>query len=138
MKTRTLLLLSAVTGLAILLAGVALLFQLLGQDDVAPPSTLGDRVVVGDMVVVVESASEADGTLVVTTTLGGVDDADGAAGFRLIASGREARLVESCEATTVVPAECRLRFDVSSADGRSRQLFYERGDESARWELGAP
>jgi hypothetical protein len=137
MKTRTLLLLSAVTGLAILLAGVALLFQLLGQEDVAPPSVVGERVAVGDMVVVVESADEADGTLVVTTAIGGVDDPDGAVGFRLIASGREAELVESCTSTSVAVAPCVLRFDVSGADGRSRQLFYERGDESARWELGA-
>jgi hypothetical protein len=138
MKTRTLLLLSAGTGLAILVAGVVLLFQLLGQDEIPPPSKVGDRVTVGDMVVVVESVDESAGLLVVATSIGGVDDPDGAAGFRLIASGRVAPLIDSCTSTMVVASACTLRFDVSGADGRARQLFYERGDESARWELGTP
>jgi hypothetical protein len=29
-----------------------------------------------------------------------------------------------------------VHFDVSSADGSSRVLFYERGDQQARWVLG--
>ncbi|MCU0261422.1 MAG: hypothetical protein MUE78_10415, partial [Ilumatobacteraceae bacterium] len=70
--------------------------------------------------------------------IGGVDDPDGAEQFRLIAAGRPAPLVDSCGATTVEAAPCTLVFDVSGADGRSRQLLYDRGDESARWDLSAP
>jgi hypothetical protein len=137
MKTRTLLLLALVCGLAIMLAGAVFLFQLTGQDDVSVPIAIGEPVEVGDVTIVVLGASEADGALNVTIAIGGVDDADGAAGFRLIASGRP--IVQSspgaggCLSTTVVEQRCSVQFDVSTADGVSRVLLYSRGDEQARW-----
>ena len=89
----------------------------------------------------VERAVERNGVLDVSVRIGGVDDADGAGGFRLIASGRGARPLDStasgtCAATTVADRSCVVRFDVSSADGVSRVLFYERGEDQARWVLG--
>lgn len=138
MKTRTLLLLALACGVAIMLAGAVLLFQLSTRDDVEPPVAIGAEATVGDMAVVVDGASEAAGTIEVTVRIGGVDDADGAAGFRLIASGRAVEPVagdDLCGATTVEVTTCRLRFDVSGADGASRVLFYERGDGGVRWVL---
>lgn len=141
MKTRTLLLLALGCGLAIMLAGAAFFVQLANQDDVEAPATVGEPVTVGDMTVVVLQATERGGALDVLVRIGGVDDADGASGFRLIASGRPVTTDASargglCGPTTVEPVECLVRFDVSDADGSSRVLFYERGDERVRWVLG--
>ena len=138
MKTRTLLLLALACGVAILLAGGVLLVQLAGRDDPEPPAAIGQTVTVGDMSVRVDGATERDGVVVVDVVVGGVADDDGAAGFRMIASGRPAPALDgddSCVATTASPTACVLRFDVSGADGSSRVLFYARGEESARWEL---
>jgi hypothetical protein len=140
MKTRTLLLLALGCGLLIMLAGAVFLFQLSGQDEIAPPVPIGDVATVGDMSVTVEGADETDGLLDVTVILVGVADADGASGFRLLASGRpiavEAGDDAECASTTTASTTCHVRFDVSAADGSSRVLFYERGDSRARWVLG--
>ena len=140
MKTRTLLLLALACGVAIMAAGAAFLVQLSRQADAAPPVPLGEATDVGDMRVVVEGAVEHDGLLDVTVTIGGVDDADGASGFRLIASGHAAvpeagTASGRCGATTIEAQDCTIRFDVSGARGDSRVLFYERGDDRARWVL---
>lgn len=127
-------------GLVIMLAGAVFLFQLAGQDDAAEPAPVGETIEVGDLTVVVESVDESAGLLRVAIRIGGVDDPDGAAGFRLIASGRPLAPTsiaepDACAATTVAPTVCIVRFDVSGADGTSRVLFYERGDEQVRWVL---
>lgn len=141
MKTRTLLLLALGCGLAIMLAGAVLLFQLSRQDDIAEPTPIGTSTEIGDMSVTVLGATETGDALDVMIRIGGVDDVDGASGFRLIASGRPlepdvAARGGLCGATTVDAVECLVRFDVASADGSSRVLFYDRGDETARWVLG--
>jgi hypothetical protein len=140
MKTRTLLLLALGCGLLLMIAGAVFLFQLSGQDDIAPPVPIGDVARVGDMSVTVEGADESDGLLDVTVTLGGVADPDGGRGFRLLASGRpiaaEPGGDADCSSTTAASTSCHVRFDVSAADGSSRVLFYERGDSRARWVLG--
>lgn len=137
MQTRTLLLMSLACGLAILFAGVALLIQIATRADVAPPRDLGVAVDVGDMTVVVDGSREVGDQHVVDLRIGGVDDPDGADGFRMIASARPAPLVESCGATTLEITECALVFEVPD-DGGSRQLIYDRGDQSARWVLRMP
>lgn len=137
MQTRTLLLLSLVCGLAILFAGVALLIQIANRAEVAPPRDLGSEVAVGDMTVIVERSVERGDRHVVDLQIGGVDDPAGTDGFRMIASARPAPLVESCGPTSVELRECTLVFDVPD-DGGSRQLIYDRGDQSARWVLQMP
>jgi hypothetical protein len=130
-------LLSLMCGLMILFAGVALLIQLVNRADVEPPRQIGEAVTVGDMVVVVEGSAESAGRHVVRLEIGGVADPDGADGFRMIASARPAPLVESCGATAVETAPCELVFEVGD-DGGSRQLIYDRGDQTARWILQMP
>lgn len=144
MKTRTLLLLALVCGLAIMLAGAVFLFQLTGEADIEAPIALGESAQVGDMTVIVEDASESGGVLDVSVVIGGVADSNAVDGFRLIASGRplspdhsdSAGGADRCGATTDTPQRCVVRFDVSGADGRSRVLFFDRGDDLARWVLG--
>ena len=133
-------LLALACGIAIMLAGAVFLFQLSGQDELAEAVPIGEAVTVGDMTVVVDDVDESAGILDVTVTIGGVDDVDGAALFRLIASGRPLTAEPSgatpCGATTAAPVTCHVYFDVGGADGDSRVLFYERGDDQARWVLG--
>jgi hypothetical protein len=140
MKTRTLLLLALACGVLIMTAGAVFLVQLSRQADATPPVPLGEPTKVGDMQVVVDKAVEHDGVLDVTVTIGGVDDADGTGGFRLIASGHAVVPEASpaagrCEATTIAQQRCVISFDVSGAGGESRVLFYARGDERASWVL---
>ena len=144
MKTRTLLLLALGCGLAILLAGGALLVMLAGQDDPEPPVELGEESSIGDMRVTVLRAAEGTDDerdlLTVELVLGGVDDSDGATGFELLASGRPIEPAEpsTCGTTTLEPRPCTLVFDVSTADGESRVLRYLRGGDQARWDVGDP
>jgi len=138
MKTRTLLLMALGCGVAIMLAGAVFLVQLTRQDDPQAPLPVGAAATVGDMTVSVDDADEVNGELTVTVTLNGAADELPADDFRLIASGRPAAVAETtCAVTAVDNAEtCTLTFDVSAADGVSRVLFYERGEEQARWLLG--
>lgn len=133
-------LLALACGVAIMLAGAVFLFQLSGQDELADPAAIGEAVTVGDMTIVVDDVQETSGVLDVTVTIGGVDDVDGSAPFRLIASGRpviaDPERPAACGATTIDPVVCHVYFDVGVADGASRVLFYERGDDQARWVLG--
>jgi hypothetical protein len=137
MKTRTLLLLSVVCGLAILLAGGVLLVQIVNRAEVIAPSPLAETVRVGDMIIIVASSREVAGGHEVDLVIGGVDDPEGSTGFRLIAAARPAPLVSDCGPIEIAPRPCTLLFEVSGTGG-SRQLFYERGDQSARWVLVAP
>jgi hypothetical protein len=137
MKTRTLLLLSVVCGLAILLAGGVLLVQIVNRAEVIPPSPIAEPVRVGDMIVIVTASREVPGAHEVNIVIGGVDDPEGSAGFRMIAAARPAPLVSDCGPIEIAPQPCTLVFEVSGTGG-SRQLLYERGDQSARWVLVAP
>lgn len=123
-------------GVAIMMAGAVFLFQLTGRDEIQEPVALGESVQVGDMTVVVTEAVEDAGRLRVLLLLGGTDDDDPTDAFRLIASGRPISLgTTTCPASSVALANCMIEFDVGSADGVSRVLFYERGDDQARWVL---
>lgn len=137
MKTRNLLLLALACGLAIMLAGAVFFFQLATQDEAIPPVPVGDEARVGDMLVTVTDVDETGGTLRVTITIGGTDDDDPADEFRLIASARPVQLgASTCAASTSGERQtCTLTFDVGDVDGASRVLFYERGEEQARWVL---
>jgi hypothetical protein len=130
-KTRTLLLWALACGIAIMLAGAVLLFQLATRDELAEPVPLGMPTAVGDVTATVTAADERDGVLAVTVALDAPSGVDPTRGFHLIASGRAVEpLAIEC------PAACTLTFDTSTADGRSRVLFYARGEEQARWVLG--
>jgi hypothetical protein len=130
-KTRTLLLLALACGVAIMLAGAVFLFQLVTRDELAEPVPLDTPAAVGDVTATVTGALERDGVLTVSVSLDAPTGVDPTRGFHLIASGRAVEpLAIEC------PAECTLTFDTSAADGRSRVLFYERGEEQARWVLG--
>lgn len=142
MRTRTLLILAVVCGFAILLAGGLQLLRIANQDsDDDENHALGETVRVGDLTIVVESSSESGGIATVRVLLGGVDDEDGSAEFRLVVPGESlepsGQGEDQCSATTVDDQECTLTFAVGDAPGGARILLYRRGDEVARWVLAA-
>lgn len=137
MRTRTLLLLAVVCGVAILLAGTIQLLRIAGQDDPEPPLRVGDRGQAGDAVVVVEAIEEGDAAVTVTITVSGVDDADGVEGFVLRAPNKFVAPGEgtTCEAFTVAAQTCDLVFPAGGLSGTDRQLVLQRAEESVRWVL---
>jgi hypothetical protein len=136
-RTRTLLLLAIACGLVILAAGVVQLLRIAGQDAPATAAAVGREVQVADMTVEVLDTTEVDGMVAVDIAIGGVDDPDGSADFRLVVPGDSlAASGGSCGATTVDVQRCVLEFDLEGTEGSSRVLLYRRGDERVRWELG--
>ena len=137
MRTRTLLLLAIGCGLVILAAGVVQLLRIASQDDPPTAATVGTEVQIADMTVEVLEITEDDGTVAVGIAIGGVDDPDGSADFRLVVPGESlSSSGGSCGATTVDVRRCVLEFDLEGTEGSSRVLLYRRGDERLRWELG--
>lgn len=137
MKTRNLMLLALACGLAIMLAGAVFFFQLATQDEVAAPIPVGEETQVGDMTVTVVEVDESGGTIRIDIMIGGAVDDDPADEFRLIAAARPVSLgASTCAASTIEsPQSCTISFEVGDVDGVSRVLFYERGEEQARWVL---
>lgn len=152
MRTRTLVLLAAVCGVAILVAGVVQLLRIADtRDDVAEILVLGERTTLAGLSVrpVDVVADPAVEELVVTVELRFDDDGvtsqgdgvDAAAHFRLLA-GELRRPVggddAACVSLTVAAQTCTLHFDTAGAPGGSRILVVDWQDESARWDLVAP
>jgi hypothetical protein len=141
MKTRTLLLLSVGTALAILLAGGVLLFQLSNGQGTVDTIELGRQVQVGDVSISVDgAATEGTALLSVAVELGGVDDPDGLDSFRLVTGDRSLTPITApadgrCTQITEDAVSCRLDFDVSGTETSSRVLVMRRGDEQANWRL---
>ena len=141
MKTRTLLLLSVGTALAILLAGGVFLLQLAAQDDAAAIVRIGDPARVGDVTVTVLGAEESGGIMAVDVEIGGLDDADGIDTFRLVTGDQRLAPLRAdasgrCASITIDSTVCRIDFDVSATEGSSRLLVMRRGDDQTNWRLG--
>ena len=78
--------------------------------------------------------------MLVDVEIGGVDDADGADGFRLDVPGGAARArpdgrqpLRRDDGPACEP--CTLAFRLGDDAGSSRVLLYQRGDERVRWDL---
>jgi hypothetical protein len=144
MKTRTLLLLSVGTALAILVAGGILLFQLSNEQQAIEPSPLGAPATVGDATVtvfgVVDDPTGA-GLATLDVELGGVDDRDGVDSFRLVVRGESfvpvtTRADGRCRSIEIEPLRCVLQFG-ADLDGGSGVLVMRRGDQQANWTVDA-
>lgn len=143
MRTRTLLVLAVVCGLAILVAGSVQLLRLTGDADGSSADDLavGETASAGDLVVTVISAGEAGGFMRVQVRLGGVDDPAAIDGFRLIAPGGAINPLGvdagdgACGAVTVAEHTCTLVFETASAGGTARVLLLRRGEDQRRWVL---
>lgn len=142
MRTRTLLLLAVLCGLAILVAGSVQLLRLGGDGPGASDLGVGDTASAGDMTVTVESAAETDGFMKVEVLLGGVDDESGVDGFRLVVPGRALVPLaaaqagtDACAAVTTAEQRCTLVFGTAATTGSARVLLLRRGEDQRRWVL---
>ena len=143
MKTRTLLLLAVTCGLVILLAGSIKLFGI-GEERQAKHLTVGQSDTIGDMKVTVVSVKRELGLILVSVTLVGADDANGATTWNL-GLGTDANLAPvatppeagaQCAATKATqPTSCVLAFVTSKTLG---VLLYERAGETRRWDIDLP
>lgn len=141
MRTRTLLLLAVSCGLVILIAGSVFFLRLASQQTPEPPLAVGSSGSAGDATVTVHDVDITESALVVTVTLGGVDDADGLDGFSLVAPGKriapdkESATAGACTGFTVAEVTCTLSFPTESLTGTDRQLLLIRAEEQVRWKL---
>lgn len=136
MRTRTLLLLAIGCGLVILLAGGIQLWRVVGQQTTSTLLTVGQHGAAGDVDVVLVSSSADAARLSVVVRIGGVDDPQGFAGFRLVGPGKVQPVTAStCPGLTVAVAECTVSFDTGAMSGTARQLIFRRADQQLRWVL---
>jgi len=136
MRTRTLLLLSVGTALAILLAGGVLLFQLSNQQQASEPLVTGSSAEVGDLTITVFGAVESGGLYEIDVEVSGVDD--DLSGIGLTTAQRslapiDAPAVGRCVELTVETQRCVLAFDTSADSSSSRVLVVRRGDQQRTW-----
>lgn len=139
MKTRTLLLMSVATGLAILLAGGVWLFQLASEQQELQSTAIGETVRVGDVSVTIHGTSQLGEFFALDMTIGGVDDIDGLDSFRLVTGETDLAAETSpddgrCSAITVEPVRCVLEFAVNGDDAPNLVLVMRRGEDVARWD----
>ena len=134
MSTRKLILTALVCGLAVMLAGGIKLFQMATEDVEAVVFSLGTSQTLADMTVSVTNVEqEADATLV-TVTMVGVEGANAAEGWRLLANGTviSPLLTKStCRTTTNDVVEtCVVGFPESTG---SVTVAYLRAGEQSQW-----
>ena len=134
MSTRKLILTALVCGLAVMLAGGIKLFQMATEDVEGVVFSLGTSQTLADMTVsVTKVEQEADATLV-TVTMVGVEGANAAEGWRLLANGTviSPLLTKStCRTTTTdVVKTCVVGFPESTG---SVTVAYLRAGEQSQW-----
>jgi hypothetical protein len=142
MRTKTLLVLAVVCGMAILLAGGIQLWRIIDEPPATPDLAIGARGTAGDLYVTVQSAVEQDGLMRVELRLGGVDDPEGLQGFSLLVQGKVLEPLSAdqaggsaCRTVTVTEQTCSLVFGTASVDGTLRVLRLRRGEDQQRWTL---
>lgn len=138
MKTRTLLLLSMVCGLAIIVAGGLKLFLVASDRTEVPVLSLGEPSTIGDMTVTVTGVSATPGGTEVDVVMRGVEDAVAVGGWRLLGDGKVMEASGAvddgfCGVDTTVGVggvECTLRFpSVESVQA----VAYARAGEQRQW-----
>jgi hypothetical protein len=139
MRTRTLLILAAVCGLLILLAGGLKLFQVASDPAEVETLAVGEETLIGDMTVAVTAIERTADATVVSVRMSGVPDADAVAGWRLWGDGASTplepqRVDETTCDDTPVPAtgslDCVLVF---SAVDTLQSVIYLRAGEQRQW-----
>jgi deoxyribose-phosphate aldolase len=134
MSTRKLILTALVCGLAVMLAGGIKLFQMATEDVEAVVFSLGTSQTLADMTVsVTDVEQEADATLV-TVTMVGVEGANAAEGWRLLANGiviSPLLTKTDCQDTTTdAVITCVVGFPESTG---SVTVAYLRAGEQSQW-----
>ena len=138
MKTRTLLLLSLGCAIVILAAGIGLFVRLGTNDVTASPSEFGDRVEVGDLQVVVSSASREGLMQRISLKVSGIDDREVTDSFAVISGGVPLNAEPNdCVAVINADTSCEIEFVLSTETSEPAVLIVTRGEERGRWVLAA-
>ncbi|MGC6477570.1 MAG: hypothetical protein ACON36_04710 [Ilumatobacteraceae bacterium] len=138
MKTRTLLLLSLGCAIVILAAGIGLFVRLGTNDVTAAPSEFGDWVEVGDLQVVVSSASREGLMQRISLKVSGIDDREVTDSFAVISGGVPLNAEPNdCVAVINVHTSCEIEFVLSTETSEPAVLIVTRGEERGRWVLAA-
>lgn len=139
MRTRTLLILAAVCGLLILLAGGLKLFQVASDPAEVETLAVGEESLIGDMTVAVTAIDRTADATVVSVRMSGVPDADALVGWRLWGDGAGTPLEpQRVDETTCddepVPAagalDCVLVF---AAVDTLQSVIYLRAGDQRQW-----
>tara|TARA_B100000123_G_scaffold28193_1_gene19188 strand:+ start:235 stop:669 length:435 start_codon:yes stop_codon:yes gene_type:complete len=137
-KTRTLLLLSLGCAIVILAAGIGLFVRLGTNDVTAAPSEFGDRVEVGDLQVVVSSASREGLMQRISLKVSGIDDREVTDSFAVISGGVPLNAEPNdCVAVINADTSCEIEFVLSTETSEPAVLIVTRGEERGRWVLAA-
>ena len=138
MKTRTLLLLSLGCAIVILAAGIGLFVRLGTNDVTAAPSEFGDWVEVGDLQVVVSSASREGLMQRISLKVSGIDDREVTDSFAVISGGVPLNAEPNdCVAVINADTSCEIEFVLSTETSEPAVLIVTRGEERGRWVLAA-
>ena len=138
MKTRTLLLLSLGCAIVILAAGIGLFVRLGTNNVTAAPSEFGDRVEVGDLQVVVSSASREGLMQRISVKVSGIDDREVTDSFAVISGGVPLNAEPNdCVAVINTDTSCEVEFVLSTETSEPAVLIVTRGEERGRWVLAA-
>ena len=137
MRTRTLLLLAVTCGLLILVAGGLQLLRIANQDE-GSALEIGDSGRAGDAMVTVGEASQADGRMTVSVTIGGVVEADALRGFTLLGTPAPVAPMaasSTCATIAVEPVTCTLVFNTGQFTTKDRLLKFVRAQQRVLWRL---
>jgi hypothetical protein len=136
MRTRTLLILAAVCGLLILLAGGLKLFQVASDPAEVETLSVGEETLLGDMTVAVTEIERRADSTAVSVRMSGVPDADAVVGWRLWGDGARTpleplRVDETTCDDSPVPAtgtlDCVLVF--APVDTLQSVIYLRAGDQ---------
>lgn len=139
MRTKTLILWSLACGVLILAAGGFKLLQIAGDEPTVEFLAAGDEAVVGDATVAALSVRDEPAATLVTVSMSGMDAADAADAWRLLAGGvvHRPESVASedggeCAATVASPATCVLMFPATTG---TRTVAFLRGGVQRQWTM---
>ena len=135
-KTRTLLLLSLGCAVAILGAGIGLVFRLGASGETSAPVEFGVRAEVGDLGIVVVDAERIGTQQHIELSLSGVDDDAVSDSFVVISGGEQIEAeANACASSAELTQSCEVEFVLPDETSDPAVLLVTRGEERARWVL---
>lgn len=135
-KTRTLLLLSLGCAVAILGAGIGLVFRIGASGETLAPIEFGVRAEVGDLGIVVLDAERIGTQQHIELSLSGVDDDEVSDSFVVISGGEQVKAeANACASSAELTQYCEVQFVLPGETSDPAVLLVTRGEERARWVL---
>ena len=135
-KTRTLLLLSLGCAVAILGAGVGLVFKIGSSGETSTPIEVGMTAEVGDLQVVLMGAERTGDRQFIEVEVWGLDEDQITDSFVVISGGEQIDAEpNTCASSLEVLQVCRVEFVLPNESVEPAVLLVTRGEERARWVL---